>query len=170
MWDCPHPTDEGQSLQKCRTCRVHTAGGWLCKMGSQVFGLKPPPGGVGGEYEITASASGSRSTRPRGGLRRRLLAAAGKSDPILARPTSQPLLRPRHCLPGGQSQGPCQALSWGTRQPLRMSPKFSEAASHLWDGGHDLESLEKHHVKTVPSVATFGRYPYCACPGSGSRG
>lgn len=37
-----------------------------CRMGSQVFGLKPPPGGWGGgEYEITASASGSRSTRPR---------------------------------------------------------------------------------------------------------
>lgn len=52
----------------------------------------------------------------------------------------------------GQSQaspGPCQVLTWGTREPLRLSPKSSAPASYLCMG---VKTCRRHteHQREVP--------------------
>lgn len=114
---------------------------------------------------INASVSGSRPTGPVGTQEAPPWLWQGNLTQILPELASRLLLRPRNCLPGGRlglgegvterrsqsqaSPGPCQDLTWGTRESLGLSPKSSAPASYLWMG---VKTCRRHtkHQREVP--------------------
>lgn len=132
---------------------------------------------------INASVSGSRPTGPVGTQEAPPWLWQGNLTQILPELASRLLLRPRNCLPGGRlgleegvterrsqsqaSPGPCQDLTWGTRESLGLSPKSSAPASYLWMGVKTCRRHTKHQRevpgsepgKGEPSSATMADTP-----------